>query len=52
LHDFSLIGWTIREGGAEPVRIEREIMPDCVLNQVRALYPNIPGIEYMNHQWW
>ena len=29
----------------------REIMPDCVLNLVRELYPNPPGRPYMGHRW-
>ena len=41
-----------RDGGMEPVRVEREVMPECVLNHVRGLYPNPPGVEYMGHQWW
>lgn len=41
-----------KEAGHEPVRVEREIMPQCVLDQVRGLYSNPPGISYMNHQWW
>ncbi len=30
----------------------REIMPNCILNQVRGSYPNPPGQSYMGHQWW
>lgn len=30
----------------------REIMPDCVLNLVRGLHPNLPGQPYMGHKWW
>lgn len=30
----------------------REIMPECVLNLVRGLYPNPPGQGYMGHKWW
>lgn len=30
----------------------REIMPECVLNLVRELYPNPPGQPYMGHKWW
>jgi hypothetical protein len=29
----------------------REILPDCVINLVRDLYPNPPGIPYMGHKW-
>jgi hypothetical protein len=29
----------------------RDIMPDCVLNLVRGLYPNEKGIPYMGHKW-
>lgn len=29
----------------------REIMPECVLEQVRSLYPNPPGKPYMGHTW-
>ena len=29
----------------------REIMPLCVLKQVRGLYPNPEGIPYMGHKW-
>ncbi|XP_078602126.1 uncharacterized protein LOC144876560 [Branchiostoma floridae x Branchiostoma japonicum] len=28
----------------------REIMPDCVLHQVRQLYPNLPKVPYMDHK--
>lgn len=30
---------------------QREIMPDCVLKQVRNLYPNPKGVTYMGHNW-
>ncbi len=30
---------------------EREIMPRCVLEQVRRLYPNPKGQPLMNHKW-
>lgn len=30
----------------------REIMPDCVLNLVRTLYPNPPNQPYMGHKWY
>ena len=29
----------------------RDVMPDCVLNLVRGLYPNPPGQSYMGHKW-
>ncbi|KAK3106286.1 hypothetical protein FSP39_016937 [Pinctada imbricata] len=29
----------------------REIMPECVLDVVRDLYPNPPGRPYMGHMW-
>ena len=29
----------------------REIMPECVVNQVRELYPNPGRIPYMGHKW-
>lgn len=29
----------------------REIMPICVLNQVRSLYPNPVGQPFMGHRW-
>jgi hypothetical protein len=30
---------------------DREIMPDCLLNLVRDLYPNLPGQPYTGHKW-
>ena len=30
---------------------KREIMPQCVLDLVRGLYPNLPGRPYMGHRW-
>jgi hypothetical protein len=27
----------------------REVMPDCVLHQVRQLYPNPKDVPYMGH---
>lgn len=42
----------VRDRGEEPVRVEREIIPDCVLEQVRGLYPNPPDMPYMGHMWW
>ena len=29
----------------------REVMPGCVLNLVRGLYPNLSGQLYMGHKW-
>jgi hypothetical protein len=29
----------------------REIMPSCVLDLVRSLYPNPEGVPYMGHKW-
>jgi len=34
-----------------PVRIQREIMPKCVLTLVRTWHPNVAGIPYMGHKW-
>jgi hypothetical protein len=31
---------------------QREVMPDCVLDLVRGLYPNMPNIPYAGHQFW
>ena len=33
------------------VETRREIMPECILKQVRGLYPNLPGQPYMGHTW-
>ena len=30
---------------------QREIMPNCVLHQLRGLYPNPDNIPYMGHKW-
>lgn len=30
----------------------REIMPQCILDLVRGIYPNPPGQPYMGHKWW
>ena len=30
----------------------REIMPLCVVNLIRSLYPNPQGQPYMGHKWW
>lgn len=34
------------------VNIQREIMPECILDLVRGLYPNPNGIPYQGHHWW
>ena len=34
------------------VKVQRDIMPDCVLQLVRNLYPNPHGIPYLGHKWW
>lgn len=28
-----------------------EILPVCVVNHVRSLFPNPPNIPYMGHKW-
>ena len=38
-------------GGQYAVMHRREIMPDCVLELIRTLYPNPNGIPYMGHMW-
>ena len=39
-------------GGGQCVVVHRrEIMPECVLKQVRGLYPNPAGRPYMGHKW-
>ena len=30
----------------------REVMPQCILDLVRGIYPNPPGQPYMGHKWW
>ncbi len=40
-----------RQVGEFAVYHRREIMPECVLTQVRDLYPNPPGQAYMGHKW-
>ena len=37
--------------GERAVIHQREVMPVCVLKQVRGLYPNPSGIPYMGHKW-
>jgi len=36
---------------AHRVEISREIMPECILELVRRLYPNQSGKPYMGHKW-
>lgn len=33
------------------VNDKRELMPSCVVQQLRTLYPNPPDIAYMGHMW-
>lgn len=33
------------------VYTKRELMPACVVDHVRALYPNPVGVSYMGHTW-
>ena len=33
------------------IRMNREIMPECVTGLVRGLYPNPPGVPYIGHMW-
>ncbi|VDI37465.1 Hypothetical predicted protein [Mytilus galloprovincialis] len=56
----NMYGWLLpqyldkkkRVGGGEWVVMhQREIMPECVLELVRELYPNPVGIQYMGHMW-
>lgn len=30
----------------------RELMPSCVIEKVRSLYPNLPGVPYLGHKWY
>ena len=30
----------------------REVMPHCILDLVRGIYPNPPEQPYMGHKWW
>ena len=41
-----------RDEDSSIVWTDREIMPDCVLDLVRGLYPNLPDQPYMGHKWW
>ncbi|CAC5392266.1 unnamed protein product [Mytilus coruscus] len=34
------------------VIVRREVIPDCVLNLVRELYPNPKSKPYMGHRWY
>lgn len=36
---------------ANVVYLKREIMPECVIELVRGLYPNPFGQPYMGHKW-
>ena len=36
----------------ETVWVVREIMPKCILDIVRRIYPNVAGQPYMGHKWW
>lgn len=57
----NLGGWTderyvnkkglIGQGRPGIVYHRRDIMPDCVLKQLRGLYPNLPTKSYMGHKW-
>jgi hypothetical protein len=38
-------------GGECVVDHQREIIPVCVLREVRHLYPNLPDKPYMGHKW-
>ena len=33
------------------IRMNREIMPECVTGLVRGLYPNPAGVPYIGHMW-
>ena len=42
----------IRVGGGDWVLTHRrELMPECVVDLARQLYPNPKNIPYMNHMW-
>ena len=57
----NLGGWTLgpytrtkvgrANGGIWAIAHDREVMPKCVLLQLRALYPNPKGMPYMDHKW-
>ena len=38
-------------GGEWAITHRREVMPMCVLRQLRTLYPNPKGKSYMDHKW-
>lgn len=38
-------------GGEWAVKHKREVMPICVLKQLRTLYPNPKDKPYMDHKW-
>ena len=37
--------------GTDTVLVVREILPQCILDLVRGIYPNLPGQPYMGHKW-
>ena len=39
----------VAAGGA--VHDKRDLMPNCVVNQLRQLYPNPANMQYMGHMW-
>ena len=41
----------VANGGQWAVIHKREVMPECVLKQVRGLYPNPHGRPYLGHMW-
>ena len=43
--------WNVWISNRRGDRHVREIMPDCVLQTTRDLYPNPKGIPYMGHKW-
>ena len=50
-HDIYLQRKERRMNDAHVELTVREIMPDCVLEQVRGLYPNPKDVPYMGHFW-
>lgn len=42
----------IRDNNQDNVWTMREVMPQCILDQVRTTYPNPTGQPYMGHMWW
>lgn len=56
----NLNGWQLQQYIQKKIRIggnegivyhQREIMPECVLELVRGLYPNPKGVPYLGHMW-